>query len=49
MHPKYLNSKTQQIDYPKSCFAPSINLAQVFEPRRNSYLNELTLFTNFQI
>jgi hypothetical protein len=40
-----LNSKTQQIDYPKSCFAPSINLAQVFEPRRNSYLNELTLFT----
>ncbi len=45
MYPKYVNSKSQQIIYPKSNFDSSINLAQVFEPRRNSYLNEMTLFT----
>lgn len=45
MDPKYLSTKTQQISYPDSKISSAINLAQVFEPRRNSYLNESTLFT----
>ena len=45
MNTKYFSNKAQQVIYPDRKISPSINLAQVFEPRRNSYLNELTLFT----
>ncbi len=45
MNPKYISSKTQQISNPKNKIPLSTNLSQVFEPRRSSYLNELTLFT----
>jgi hypothetical protein len=45
MNPKYLSSKTQQIGYPDSKISSVINLAQVFEPRKSLYLNELILFT----
>ena len=45
MNSKYLFEKTQFSPYSELKISPSINLAQVFEPRRNSYLNEMTLFT----
>ena len=45
MNSKYLFEKTQFSPYSELKISPAINLAQVFEPRRNSYLNELTLFT----
>lgn len=45
MNSKYLFDKTQFSPYSELKISPAINLAQVFEPRRNSYLNELTLFT----
>jgi hypothetical protein len=45
MNSKYLFEKTQFSPYAELKISPTINLAQVFEPRRNSYLNELTLFT----
>jgi len=45
MNPKYLFDKTFSSLYSDLKISPAINLAQVFEPRRNSYLNELTLFT----
>jgi hypothetical protein len=45
MNSKYLFDKTQFSPYSELKISPTINLAQVFEPRRNSYLNELTLFT----
>jgi len=45
MNTKYFSNKAQQVIYPDRKISPSINLAQVFEPRRNSYLNEMTLFT----
>ncbi|KAF0237138.1 MAG: hypothetical protein FD181_2178 [Prolixibacteraceae bacterium] len=45
MNSKYLFEKTQFSPYSDMKISPAINLAQVFEPRRNSYLNELTLFT----
>jgi len=45
MNEKYLSTKTQQVIYPDRKISPSINLAQLFEPRRSLYLNELILFT----
>jgi hypothetical protein len=45
MNSKYLFEKTQFSPYAELKISPAINLAQVFEPRRNSYLNEMTLFT----
>jgi hypothetical protein len=45
MNEKYLSTKTQQISYPDRKISPAINLAQLFEPRRSLYLNELILFT----
>jgi hypothetical protein len=45
MNEKYLSTKAQQVNYPDRKISSAINLAQVFEPRRNSYLNEMTLFT----
>jgi len=45
MHSKYLFDKTQFSPYSELKISPTTNLAQVFEPRRNSYLNEMTLFT----
>jgi len=45
MNAKYLSTKAQQAIYPDRKISPAINLAQLFEPRRNSYLNEMTLFT----
>lgn len=45
MHPKYLNSKTEYSWFSDCKSKIPVNLAQVFEPRRSSYLNELTLFT----
>ena len=44
MNAKYLSTKAQQAIYPDRKISPTINLAQLFEPRRNSYLNEMTLF-----
>jgi len=45
MNSKYLFEKTQFSPYAELKISPATNLAQVFEPRRNSYLNEMTLFT----
>jgi hypothetical protein len=45
MNEKYLSTKAQPVIYPDRKISSAINLAQVFEPRRNSYLNEMTLFT----
>lgn len=45
MNPKYLNSKNATVNRAYDKTVPAFNLAQVFEPRRSSYLNELTLFT----
>ena len=46
MDSKYLFDEASSSLYSDMKISPSINnLAQVFEPRRNSYLNELTLFT----
>ena len=45
MNPKYINSKTEYSYFSECKSKFPVNLAQVFEPRQSSYLNELTLFT----
>ena len=45
MHPKYRSTKTPLIIYPESHITETSSLAQVFEHRRSSYLNEFILFT----
>jgi hypothetical protein len=44
MNSKYLFEKTPFSPCTEQKISPTINLAQLFEPRRNSYLNEMTLF-----
>lgn len=45
MNEKYLTTKKRRIVSSERNISTTINLAQVFEFRRNSYLNELNLFT----
>lgn len=45
MNPKYLNSKTEYSWFSDCKSKFPVSLAQVFEPRKGSYLNEFILFT----